>query len=100
MFGKGKKIALLATLALVLLATSAMAFTAPVAGDFMFDLYDIAVNNILQGPIGFVGAIMAFVLAAILGMRQMIMPAVGTLLAGVFLLQADTIITALGAVVM
>ena len=93
-----KKIALLSML-MVAVAGTAMAFTAPVATDFMYDLYDVAVNDILTGPIGFVGAIMAFVAAAVLAIRQMVLPAVGTILAGVFLLKADTLVAGLGAMI-
>lgn len=96
---KARRISVLACLCLMLMVTGAMAFTAPASGDFMYDLWDIGVNSILKGPIGFVGAMMAFVLAAILGMRQMVVPAVGTILAGVFLLKADSMITALGALI-
>lgn len=93
-----KKIALLTSL-MVMFAVSAMAFTTPASTDFMYDLYDIGVNSILNGPIGFVGAILAFVAAAILAIRQMVLPAAGTILAGVFLLKADSLITGLGALI-
>ena len=93
-----KKVTLLTTM-LVLMAASAFAFTAPASGDFMYDLYDIGVNSILNGPIGFVGAILAFVAAAVLAIRQMILPAAGTVLAGVFLLKASSLITGLGALI-
>ena len=36
-----------------LLSTNAMAMTVPAAGSFAYDLYDIGVNQILLGPIGF-----------------------------------------------
>ncbi|WP_305045022.1 hypothetical protein [Geoalkalibacter sp.] len=91
---------LLSMVSLLLLAATAMAFNAPAQGDFAFDLYDIAVNDVLKGPIGFVGAILAFVTAAVLAIRQMIVPAVGTVLGGVFLLKADALITGLGALIL
>ena len=93
-----KKIALLSAL-MVAVAGSALAFNAPASGDFMYELYDVAVNRILTGPIGFVGAIMAFVAAAVLAIRQMVLPAVGTILAGVFLLKSNTLIDGLGALI-
>ena len=55
--------------------------------------------SVYVGPIGFVGAIMAFVAAAVLAIRQMVLPAVGTILAGVFLLKADTLVAGLGAMI-
>ena len=35
-------------------AGNVLAWTAPAAGSFAYDVYDIAVNQILNGPIGFV----------------------------------------------
>ncbi|WP_429885532.1 hypothetical protein [Geoalkalibacter halelectricus] len=89
-----------AMITMLLIAASAMAFTAPAEGDFMYDLYRIGVEEILQGPIGFLGAILACVASAIMAIRQMILPAVGTFLAGVFLLKSDAMITGLGALIM
>src|SRR3546814_18233777 len=47
-------------LLLSLLAASAHAFTAPVAGDLGYDIYDIVVNQGVKGPLGFVGGVAAF----------------------------------------
>lgn len=93
-----KRIVLLTILMLATVAGSALAMTAPTAG-FGFELYDIGVNTILKGPVGMVAGIMAVVAAAVLLMRQMIMPAVGTVLAGVFLLTADSFLAAMGALI-
>lgn len=97
---KQTKIALLALVVLIFSAGAALAFTAPAATDFFYDIYDIGVNKMLKGPIGFVGGIIAMVAAAVLAIRQMILPAAGTVLAGIFLLKADTLVTSLGALIM
>lgn len=85
--------------AFVLAAGNAAAFTVPLAGTFAYDLYDIGVNKVLNGPIGFVGGVGAMCAAGILAIRQMILPAVGTVLGGAFLLKADSVVTTLGAMV-
>ena len=96
---KQTTILLLALVVLLVSAGAALAFTAPAAGDFFYDVYDVGVNKMLKGPIGFVGGIVAMVAAAVLAIRQMILPAAGTVLAGIFLLKADTLVTSLGALI-
>jgi len=80
----------------VLSARAALAMTQPVSGDFMFDIYDIAVNDILQGPVGYVGGAGAMVVGAITAMQQKIMPAIICILGGATLLKADAIVGTLG----
>lgn len=41
------------------LAFTASALTAPAADDFAYQIYDIAVNDMLNGPIGFVAGVAA-----------------------------------------
>ena len=45
---------LLTIFMLMAIVPEAFAITAPVAGSFAYDVYDMAVNSILKGPIGFV----------------------------------------------
>lgn len=87
------------TVVWLLLSTSAMAMTVPAAGSFAYDLYDIGVNQILLGPIGFVAGVACMVFAAILAIRQMILPAAGVVLGGAFLLKADAVVQTIGAVI-
>ena len=79
-----------------LLTAVANAFTAPVAGSFAFSLYTIAVTDILQGPIGFIGGVGAVVLGAIMAIQQKIMMAIPCLLGGAALMSADTLLTSMG----
>ena len=44
----------------------AEAFAAPAAGTFAFDIYDIGVNQILKGPIGFAAGVGSMVAAAVM----------------------------------
>ena len=86
-------------LAACLLTVNAMAMTVPAAGSFAYDLYDIGVNQILLGPIGFIAGVACMVFAAILAIRQMILPAAGVVLGGAFLLKADSVVQTIGAVI-
>jgi len=82
-----------------LITSNAMAMTVPAAGSFAYDLYDIGVNQILLGPIGFVAGVACMVFAAILAIRQMILPAAGVVLGGAFLLKADAVVQTIGATI-
>ena len=83
----------------LLMASNAMAMAVPAAGSFAYDLYDIGVNQILLGPIGFVAGVACMVFAAILAIRQMILPAAGIVLGGAFLLKADAVVQTIGATI-
>lgn len=72
--------------------------SAPTSG-FAYDVYDIAVNKILKGPIGFVGGVGAIALGAIMAIRAQIMGAIPTVLGGAVLLKADAITESLGALI-
>lgn len=74
-----------------------LAVTTPAAGSFAYDLYDIAVLKILQGPIGFVGGCGAIVYGAILAMQSPL-GAITPILGGAALLKADAIVNTLGVI--
>ena len=78
---------------------AAEAFAAPAAGTFAFDIYDIGINQILKGPIGFAAGVGAMVAAAVMAIRQMLLPAAATVLGGAFLLKADSVVASLGALI-
>ena len=78
------------------LSSVASAITAPAAGSFAYDVYDIGVNKILKGPVGFVGGVAAIVIGAIAAIRAQIMLAIPAILGGAVILKADTITTSLG----
>lgn len=83
----------------LMVSANAMAMAVPAAGSFAYDLYDIGVNQILLGPIGFIAGVACMVFAAILAIRQMILPAAGVVLGGAFLLKADSVVQTIGAVI-
>ena len=99
---KGKsplKAAVMLTLLTMLCAGSALAMTTPAATSFAYDIYNIGVNQILLGPIGFVAGVAFIILAAVLALRNMYVPAGGIVLAAAFMLNADTVITSMGAMI-
>ncbi len=87
------------TITTLMLASNALAMTTPATGSFAYDLYDIGVNQILLGPIGFVSGVACMVFAAIMAIRQMLLPAAGVVLGGAFLLKADAVVQSVGAVI-
>ena len=97
------KASILAAMAILctcfLLPGNVMAMAVPAAGSFAYDLYDIGVNQILLGPIGFIAGVACMVFAAILAIRQMILPAAGVVLGGAFLLKADSVVQTIGALI-
>lgn len=44
----------LASLAVMMLASTAFAYQDPAAGDLFYDAYDIVINQMMGGPIGYV----------------------------------------------
>lgn len=85
--------------AVLLLTDAALAITAPTSTTaFAYDLYDIAVNNILKGPIGFVAGLAAVVLGCIVAMKNQIMAAIPCVLGGAALLKADSLVVSLGLI--
>ena len=88
-----------ALLAILLQTGNALAMTVPASGSFAYDLYDIGVNQILLGPVGFTGGVACMCVAAILAIRQMILPAAGVVLGGAFLLRANTVVETIGALI-
>jgi len=84
--------------AVLLTSSAAFAITSPASGSFAYDIYDIGVNKILQGPIGFVGGVGAMVTGAVMAIQQKILPAVACVLGGAAMLKADTLVSSLGAI--
>ncbi len=84
---------------LLFCAQNAMAFTVPTSGSFAYDLYDLAVNQILKGPVGFVAGIGFMILCVFAIARQMVLPAILCLFAGVILIKADAIVVTLGGII-
>ena len=99
----GKEVRLMLVFMAVALAIGlsgvASAITAPAAGSFAYDVYDIGVNRLLKGPVGFVGGVAAIVIGAIAAIRAQIMLAIPAILGGAVFLKADTITASLGMII-
>jgi len=89
----------IAFVAVTLYAVAANAITAPASTAFAYDVYDVGVNQVLKGPIGFIGGVGAIVFGAVTAIRGAILQALPALLGGGVLLKADTIVTTLGVCV-
>jgi hypothetical protein len=81
---------------LMAIVPQVFAITAPAVGSFAYDVYDMAVNSILKGPIGFVAGLGAVCFGAALAIQQKIGGAIPALLGGAVLLKSDTIVTSMG----
>lgn len=92
-------IALLAVAMVMTMESMVHAVTAPVSGSFAYDVYDIAINNILKGPIGFVGGVACVAMGAIQGVRGAIMQAVPAIIGGAAIIKADAITESLGMLI-
>jgi hypothetical protein len=90
---------LMLALGLTMIASTAFAIVAPAAGSFAYDVYDIAVTKMLQGPIGFVGGVAAMIIGAVFAIQGKLMTAVPSIVGGAILLKADTLVTSLGAII-
>jgi hypothetical protein len=90
------KVLLFALFLVMAIEPSVFAITAPAAGSFAYDVYDMAVNSILKGPIGFVAGLGAVCFGAALAIQQKIGGAIPALLGGAVLLKSDTIVTSMG----
>jgi len=97
-----KKMTLIALLAVLgvwasmNLPSTVYAFTAPVAGSFAYDVYDIAVKKIAQGPVGFVAGVAGIVIGVMQLFTGRILTAVPGVLGGALILKSEDIITSLG----
>ena len=78
-----------------LFAGLALAFTAPAAGDFGFDVYDIAITQIAGGPVGYVGAA-ALVLFGFTQIMTRWMITLGCIIAATVIIKLDAMIQTLG----
>lgn len=77
----------------------AMAFDEPNTGDLAYEIYDIAVNKMLQGPLGFVsgvGLISFGIVSGVMG-KGSLSTSVLSVLGGGALASAEGITTTLGA---
>ena len=85
-------------LCLSTVALGATAITAPTAGSFAYDIYDVGVNEILKGAPGFVGGMLGIIFSATKLSTDWKMASLGVL-ASTAVIKADSITTSLGLVI-
>lgn len=78
---------------------SVFAMTAPQAGTFGYDIYDIVVNNISKGGIGFGVGVAGVAMAGFLAWKQQFPAMLGTLAGTGGLVKADSLVTTFGALI-
>jgi len=82
---------------MVSVASMVHAFAAPAAGSTAYDVYDIFVNQILQGPIGFAASVALIAFGIYMAVAQGAFGvAIMSIIGGGILYRADTIVTSLG----
>lgn len=89
---------LIALPAAIFLPEAAHALAAPATGTFAYDVYDVAVNKLLKGPIGFVVGLALIVFGATQLLKSWMVAILGVL-AGTILVKADAIVVSLGALI-
>lgn len=81
----------------LMFAGQAMAFTAPQTGDMFYEIYDLVINKVLGGPIGFaIGAIMVVggIILLVQG-KGLLLPLI-CLIGGVILVKVESLVTSFG----
>lgn len=84
--------------AAVLISPAATAWNTPATGSFGYDFYDIGVNKLLKGPVGFVAGVGIIAYSAS-NFSQGPWKAVTGILMGSGMAKADTITSSMGAMV-
>ena len=83
------------TVSALVISTGTFAITGPAPGDFGYDLYDVAVNDMIGGAPGFVGGLAGVVVSASKLSANWLYAGLG-ILGSTAVLKADTITTSLG----
>jgi len=92
------KVVVLSALMIMAIVPEAFCVTAPAAGSFAYDIYDLGVNQILKGPIGFVGGCGCVGFGGYCAVKQNVGAALGCILGGAAMLKADSITTSMGLI--
>ena len=96
--GHSLVIMLAVTVLLLCSALPSFAITAPTTGTLFYDVYDIVVNSMLKGAVGFVEAILVFMMGIGLFFVQKIIPGIIGVVCAALVIKADAIVTSLGVI--
>jgi hypothetical protein len=83
----------------VIFASNALAFTAPAAGSPFYDFYDVIVNMMLKGAMGFAGGVILFAMSAYFFSQSEILRGILSAIGCILFLKADAIVTSFGAMI-
>jgi hypothetical protein len=89
----------IAVVMLTLVASQAMALTAPVAGSFGYEAYTFLITDVLKGPFGAIAGILAIITGVVVMIQQKMVPAVLAILGGILVINADKITTSIGMII-
>lgn len=90
------KKSLILTGLLAMASTSAFALTAPAAGDIMYPVFDLLVNQMINNGINYLVGFIGLCVAAYFVMNTKIMPALYCVIGAIMFMSAGTITTAFG----
>lgn len=96
--GQSLMMAMVITLLLLGSALPSFAITAPTSGSLFYDVYDIVVNSMLKGAVGFVAAILVFMTGIGLFFMQKVIPGIIGVVCAALVIKADAIVTSLGLI--
>jgi hypothetical protein len=96
--GQSLMMAMVVTLLLLGSALPSFAITAPASGTLFYDVYDIVVNSMLKGAVGFVAAILVFMMGIGLFFMQKVIPGIIGVVCAALVIKADAIVTSLGLI--
>ncbi len=88
-----------AAMLMTLVASQAMALTAPVAGSFGYEAYSFLITDVLKGPFGAIAGILAIITGVVVMIQQKMVPAVLAILGGILVINADKITTSIGMII-
>ncbi|MGB9811628.1 MAG: hypothetical protein ACPLSN_08000 [Dictyoglomus turgidum] len=74
----------------------ALAISAPSSGSFAYDVYDVTINKMLKGPVGFVAGAAGIVIGVAQLFGGRVLSGVMPILGGALLIKADSIVETLG----
>lgn len=87
----------LSALAVMLFAATAMAYTTPASGDLFYEAYDLVINSILAGPVGYIMAAFMFIggILLLIQGKGFLMPMV-CVIGAALIIKSDAIVGSFG----
>jgi hypothetical protein len=90
---------MLGLVASVFASVTAQAFTAPAVGSLAYDVYNVVINQGVEGAIGFTAGVLALVFGGFRAISGQLLTGVMALIAGIILINAENIVLSLGMMI-